>query len=72
MHEPGFFLVWNPDAGPPQKRHALRESAVEEALRLARQNPGQRFYVLAVIGYARKTDVEWVVLEHNDAPFYGM
>lgn len=50
--ERGFFVVWNPDRGPPTHRHETRNAAQLEAVRLAKGNPGQRFIVLAAITVA--------------------
>ena len=41
-----FWLVWNIDGGSPKHKHASEQSAITEAERLARMNPGQRFAVL--------------------------
>lgn len=46
MNEREFWMVWNPDGRPPSVRHLSRISAVREAERLARSNPGECFYVL--------------------------
>lgn len=44
----GFYIIWNPHgARPPKVRHATLAGAKAEAERLARENPGQEFYVLA-------------------------
>lgn len=42
----GFFLVWNPARNVPTVRHPTREAATFEAERLARQQPGDQFFVL--------------------------
>lgn len=47
------FFVWNPNRDTPRYRHADLKSATEEARRLASQNAGQRFYVLAPVAVAR-------------------
>jgi len=44
---PPFFLVWCEDGGSPTFKHETAYHAEQEARRLARQNPGQRFCVLA-------------------------
>lgn len=44
-----FWLVWNESGYPPRYRHDTEESAVREAERLARVNPGQNFYVLEAV-----------------------
>jgi hypothetical protein len=50
--EPGseFHLVWNPQGGHPTHKHADKVSAEREAERLAKQKPGQFFYVLKAEG----------------------
>lgn len=47
-----FWVVWNPMAGPPTFQHHSPGAARAEATRLARENLGQRFYVLAAVGRA--------------------
>lgn len=44
--ETKFWMVWNPKRDTPAYQHHSHEAAVSEAERLARLNPGQRFYVL--------------------------
>ncbi len=51
-----FWLVWNPNGRNPQFMHANFDSVRLEAQRLARLNPGQRFYMVEVIGYAEVQD----------------
>ena len=49
------------------KRHETRESAVEEALRLAEKEPGRTFWVLELVGYAGPVSpaVEWRETERD-------
>lgn len=56
-----FWIVWCP-TGPhaPRVRHRTFDAATAEAKRLANENPGAEFYVLAAEGLMRKVDVEWV------------
>lgn len=53
-----FWVVWNPFRGPPTMKHESRDRAQAEAERLARENPGENFYVLAALSVSRKSDVE--------------
>lgn len=62
-----FWMVFNPQAGAPVYRHPTEKAARTEAERLARINPGQTFYVLQTVGKARKTDVEYTLIQ--DIPF---
>lgn len=41
-----FWMVWNEHGHSPTVKHLLHARAVTEAERLARANPGQRFFVL--------------------------
>ena len=50
--ESTIFFVWNPNGGQWKKKHETCEAAQFEAERLAKEQPGQRFYVLAAIGVA--------------------
>lgn len=50
-----FFIVWNPNGmGPPRFRHPTSAAAEKESLRLARENPGHRFYVMGNLGHAAR------------------
>lgn len=42
-----FFLIWNPDGKSPTVKHQTFQSARREAERLARNNRGHRFIVMA-------------------------
>ena len=59
-----FWLVWSPDAGSnPRVRHATRREALDETIRLAKQNPGMEFYVACVTSRASVLlDVQVVAL----------
>lgn len=52
-----FWMVWNPMGWPPKFRHESEDSALREAKRLARNNPGQQFYVLEAVSGVEKNDV---------------
>lgn len=45
-----FWMVWNPNRNPPMFMHATEVAAEAEAERLAKLNPGERFFVLEAIG----------------------
>lgn len=65
-----FFMVYGMGQGAPTARHDSFSRAKAEAERLARNNPGIEFYVLATVGCARKTDVEFTPLNTDDlVPF---
>jgi hypothetical protein len=61
---PPFYLVWNEDGRAPTKKHESEFSAEEEARRLARGSPGQKFCVLAVVSRIVTTDT---IIERFDA-----
>lgn len=63
---PGF-LVWNPEANLPKVRHLTMGEARREAERLAKQHPGQRFFVMAPEGAAIvPPPVQWVPIDDPD------
>lgn len=67
---PQFWIVWSPGGTkPPSYRHDSMSSAIDEAKRLAGQNPGKEFYVLWAMGRARKVDVEWTPVDQSEIPF---
>lgn len=63
------FYVYNPTTGYTKFPHKNRESAELEAARLARENPGQKFQVLAVISQCIKNDVTWERVDSGEIPF---
>lgn len=64
-----FFMVWNPERNAPTFRHPTRWSAVNEAERLARENQGQSFYVLAATDLRCVDNMQRVDLTTPDLPF---
>ena len=65
-----FWIVWNPEGGPPRFRHDTKKSAEEEADRLAINYPGHTFIVMEAVCSKKKIQpVETVVFKDNDDPF---
>lgn len=63
-----FWVVWNPGHGSPRVRHESQTVAEREAHRLAIENPGVEFYVLAAVKEFKARDpVEVRVLD--EIPF---
>jgi hypothetical protein len=60
-----FYLVWRSGGANPTKRHETDGDAMNEAARLARANPGVRFYVLTAERYCEvaETPVTWQTLD---------
>ena len=56
LTEEPFWLVWKGSAGTPTRRHKTEESAIGEARRLAKINPG-RFYVMEAVSFVERPDV---------------
>ena len=68
--EKAFWLVWNPEGGPPTHEHPTEESAFAEAQRLARSNRGRKFVVLRAITHFVVDDMQRVDYEEiDDLPF---
>lgn len=59
-----FWLVWCEDARPPMHKHRDRDAAEAEAARLANENPGRGFHVLAVMATV-STSIEVVGTRFN-------
>jgi hypothetical protein len=64
-----FWWVWREHGGIPTVRHASRGQAEHEAQRLARQCPGESFFILEAISVTRKVDVETITLRDEGMPF---
>lgn len=47
--EPPFYLVWCEGGGAPRFKHGDPMDAEQEASRLAKENPGRSFVVLAPV-----------------------
>lgn len=60
-----FWMVKG--VGPTQHRHVTRADAECEAERLARLNPGERFFVLEAVTAHIRYDVHRIVLKDADA-----
>lgn len=63
--EEEFWLVWNLKARNPRHQHSTKDSAIEEAKRLATQNPGQAFYVVHATSVARSNEVAVTALAES-------
>ncbi|ACC71084.1 hypothetical protein PPMP20_04330 [Paraburkholderia phymatum] len=62
-----FFLVWSPTGEtPPSFKHQSRQSAVNEAERLARLHRGKKFYVLASTDSRMVDDRQRTTFTHTD------
>lgn len=66
-----FWLVWNPNGKNPSYRHAFEANAIREAERLARENPGETFVVLASVAARSTADMQRIDLRApaDDHPF---
>lgn len=56
MTDQRFYMVWNPHGRAPTYRHPTYQVAKEEARRLARENPGNRFIVLGALSFHATRD----------------
>ena len=52
-----FFLVWAEDGGEPRCKQPDLPTAQREADRLARLNPGDRFFVMIPVCSSRRSDI---------------
>ena len=64
-----FWLVWNENGHAPTFKHQHPDSAKKEAERLARNNIGQRFHVLSLMGTVEVNPVQWTHFDEFDLPF---
>jgi hypothetical protein len=66
-----FWMVWHEEGDSPRYRHNSKQAALNEASRLAKQAPGEVFFVLkATAGVrAKEPDVERVKFEVDTIPF---
>ena len=68
MSEQSFFVVWNPSSGNPRCRHGTELMARHEAIRLARENPGQSFFVLEAKSVSKSIEPVTTVV-FDEIPF---
>jgi len=65
-----FWMVYGEGKQAPTMKHHHFEAAKKEATRLARANPGVEFVVLQSIATAKKTDVEFRMMDSGEmSPF---
>ena len=65
-----FWIVWNPQGYfAPKFKHPSYELAEKEATRLATENPGQKFYVLAPICEVIFSNIHITRFVGTDIPF---
>lgn len=66
-----FWMVWREGSRTVTYKHETEKSARQEAERLARENPGEKFYVLESSDCCMKYDVFWASLldKNGDIPF---
>ena len=63
-----FWMVWNPAGRAPLHRHGTELSAITEAERLARANPGQLFIVLTTVCARHVVDIMRIDMRANNEP----
>ena len=64
MSDP-FYIIWNPKgSAPPKYQHAILGDAEKEARRLAIENPGNDFFVMA--SHSRSKAIEPIEVEYYD------
>jgi hypothetical protein len=54
-----FWMIWNEGNRGPTIQHFTIKEVRKEAERLARLNPGQKFYILSAIDCCRMNDISW-------------
>lgn len=65
-----FWFVWNPNGHAPRYRHPSEASAIKEAERLARENPGRTFIVLESVCARRVDDMLCIEMRAgSEVPF---
>lgn len=64
-----FWMVYGEGQRAPTFKHDSPQEARREAERLARTNPGIKFFVLAAVGVAHKFDVSFEEWTSDQIPF---
>lgn len=62
-----FWMVWNEGNQDPRYKHPTERQARDEAERLARANPGKRFFLLRAVDVCKWKDISWEV--DDSVPF---
>jgi hypothetical protein len=62
-----FWMIFNEGNRGPAVQHYEESDARREAERLARNNRGQKFYVLKTVDCCRVNDIAWA--SENEIPF---
>ena len=63
-----FWMVWSPQGRAPTHKHFSRETADAEANRLAKQHPGQEFFVLKAMAGVSARDPKIKTIRLNTDP----
>ncbi|RJR07931.1 hypothetical protein C4588_06180 [Candidatus Parcubacteria bacterium] len=63
------FYVYEPSSRYTKFQHRTRVDAEKEAERLAIQNPGKSFEILAAVSVVVKNDVVWDRVPVDEIPF---
>jgi hypothetical protein len=66
MYNEKFWVVWQPQSGPPNYRHESIESATREAERLAEVSQTREFYVLEAVSVSKKVTVQTTTLRDSE------
>jgi len=61
-----FWVVWRSDGWTPVVRHVTKQSALNEAKRLAEGNAGKEFFVLEAISLTTRPPPPVVTTELED------
>lgn len=64
-----FYMVLCESTGYTKYKHENYESAKQEAVRLARQNPDHDFLVLSALATVKKNDIVIDEVLNDDIPF---
>lgn len=65
-NEQVFYVVWNPARNAPVARHPTRHAARAEAERLARKQPGDRFYVLGALSLSQVPSITSALIDDDE------
>jgi hypothetical protein len=64
-----FWMIYGEGQNSPAVRHENFEAAKRESERLARNNPGIRFFILATVGVTERNDVTYRSIDPLEIPF---